>query len=117
MKFIVCHSQNIRDTGCFDADDNEIFGYDKARAEIIAYKNCAVPAQATGVYRFAGIVECESLHEVFEKSQNLTAEGWAEGQRSTMVGDLILGVDENYAYIENQAFVVEPFGFCQFMGA
>ena len=119
MKFIVLHSTNTRDTGCFTIDeDNDVFNADMARAAVKAYKACACPEMHEGVYKFAGIVDVENgLQDVFEASQNLFDKAWGDGkQRSTMVGDAVIGVNDDYSYAANQVFIVESFGYCQLMG-
>ena len=114
MKYIILHSQNVRDSLQFDASDDYEFGPTQVRHALRQYMQD--PAGVKGLYKFTAIVEADNLERVFAMTQNENAEWRVKGNRSTAVGDVVIPMKEDYDY-EGDAYVVDSIGFCQLVNA
>jgi hypothetical protein len=114
MIYAILHSLNVRDSFCFDAEDNDIFGPEHVRAAIRVYMQN--PQRPQGTYALAGVLEADDLEDAFCRSQNEDADWRERGERSTSVGDVLIPLTDEYDYT-GDAFCVERFGFCQLVGA
>ena len=110
-KFIVLHSSNTRDSGFFGIG-NEIFSLKDAQKGLYEYKR-TMPGdsyQDGRLYNLAGMLDAEDFEDAYAKSQNME-DHWntASPCRSTMVGDILYRLTDDYDYDEAQ--IVSGFGF------